>query len=93
VAVASAGPYANLHLDQTHNHASIPPLNFLQAGCPSCHPTNSIKPLKEQVERKTYGEFHMGNGCKSRGGGSHMKFITMLHFQIKDKISFMLFNC
>jgi len=22
--VISAGPYANLHLDQTHNHASIP---------------------------------------------------------------------
>jgi len=30
---------------QTDNHASIPPL-FLQAGCPSCHPTNSIKALK-----------------------------------------------
>jgi len=22
---------------QTDNHASTPPLNFLQAGCPSCH--------------------------------------------------------
>ena len=33
-------------LTQTHNHASIPPLSFLQAGCPSCHPTNSIKALK-----------------------------------------------
>ena len=31
---------------QTHNHASIPPLSFLQAGCPSCRPTNSIKALK-----------------------------------------------
>jgi len=31
---------------QTDNHASIPPLSFLQAGCPSCHPTNSIKVLK-----------------------------------------------
>jgi len=31
---------------QTDNHASIPPLSFLQAGCPSCHPTNSIKILK-----------------------------------------------
>jgi len=27
---------------QTDNHASTPPLNFLQVGCPSCHPTNSI---------------------------------------------------
>ena len=31
---------------QTDNHASTPPLCFLQAGCPSCHPTNSVKALK-----------------------------------------------
>jgi len=31
---------------QTDNHASTSPLNFFQAGCPSCHPTNSIKALK-----------------------------------------------
>ena len=28
---------------QTDNHASTPPLSFLQAGCPSCCPTNSVK--------------------------------------------------
>jgi len=31
---------------QTDNHASTPPLSFLQAGCPSCCPTNSVKALK-----------------------------------------------
>jgi len=31
---------------QTDNHASTPPLTFLQAGCPSCRPTNSVKALK-----------------------------------------------
>ena len=31
---------------QSDNHASTPPLSFLQAGCPSCHPTNSVKALK-----------------------------------------------
>jgi len=31
---------------QTDNHASTPQLNFLQAGCPSCCPTNSVKALK-----------------------------------------------
>ena len=31
---------------QTDNHASTPPLSFLQAGCLSCHPTNSVKALK-----------------------------------------------
>ena len=28
---------------QTDNHASTSLLKFLQAGCPSCHPTNSVK--------------------------------------------------
>jgi len=32
---------------QTDKHASTPPLIFLRAGCPSCHPTNSVKALKE----------------------------------------------
>ena len=31
---------------QTDNHASTPPLSFLQARCPSCWPTNSVKALK-----------------------------------------------
>ena len=30
---------------QTDNHASTPLLSFLQAGCPSCRPTNSVKAL------------------------------------------------
>ena len=33
---------------QTDNHASTPPLSFLQTGCPSCRPTNSVKALKIQ---------------------------------------------
>jgi len=33
---------------QTDNHASTPPLSFLQTGCPSCCPTNSIKALKAE---------------------------------------------
>ena len=31
---------------QADNHASTPPLSFLQAECPSFHPTNIIKALK-----------------------------------------------
>jgi len=34
---------------QIDNHASTPPLRFLQAGCPSCRPTNSVKALKAKV--------------------------------------------
>jgi len=31
---------------QTDNRTSTPPLSVLQAGCPSCCPTNSVKALK-----------------------------------------------
>ena len=31
---------------QRDNHASTPPLSFLQAGCPSCRATNGVKALK-----------------------------------------------
>jgi len=35
---------------QTDNHASTPPLlSFLQVGCPSCRPTNSVKALKAKA--------------------------------------------
>jgi len=34
---------------QTDNHASTPPLRFLQAGCPSCRPTYSVKALKAMI--------------------------------------------
>jgi len=34
---------------QTDNHASTPPLSFLQAGCPSCCATNSVKALKANL--------------------------------------------
>jgi len=34
---------------QTDNHASTPPLGFLQAGFPSCRPTNNVKALEAIV--------------------------------------------
>jgi len=51
VAVASAGPYASLHLTpdrQPHQH---PTTQLLGAGCPSCRPTNSVKALKASYAR------------------------------------------
>ena len=35
---------------QTDIHASTPPLSFLQAGCPSSRPTNSVKALKATLK-------------------------------------------
>jgi len=46
MAVVSAGPYANLHLAQTDNHATPHQSVFLEAGCPSRCPTNSVNGLK-----------------------------------------------
>jgi len=39
---------------QTDNHTSTPPLSFLQAGCPSCRPTNSVKALKAYISIYMY---------------------------------------
>jgi len=36
---------------QTDNHASTPPLSFLQAECPSCRPTDSVKALKAVAKK------------------------------------------
>ena len=45
---------------QTDNHASTPPLSFLQAGCPSCRPTNSVKALKaKHTHRQTLHKKHV----------------------------------
>jgi len=39
---------------QADNHASTPALSFfLQAGCPSCRPTNNVKALKDTKQNKT----------------------------------------
>jgi len=41
---------------QTDNHNNTPPLSFIQAGCPSCRPTNSVKALKGFGHEYTQGE-------------------------------------
>jgi len=48
---------------QTDNHANIPPLSFLQAGYPSCRPTNSVKALKEQLTRKLFKLHYTATIC------------------------------
>ena len=53
---------------QTDNHASTPPLSFLQAGCPSCRPTNSVKALKEISTE--------GNSTEGNFGTSKKKLAT-----------------
>jgi len=59
---------------QTDDHASTPPLSFLQAGCPSCHPTNSVNALKasnqtEELWKKWTVQMRQKASCwEGRGG-------------------------
>jgi len=54
---------------QTDNHASTSPLNFLQAGCPSCRPTSSVKALKAiSVARK---QTRMQRTASTRAAAAH----------------------
>ena len=48
----------------TSAHLHHPPY-FLQAGCPSCHPTNSVKPLKARPMHKAWerNDYLLQNGC------------------------------
>jgi len=41
---------------QTDNHANTSLLSFLQAGCPSCRPTNSVKALKARLNKQYYAK-------------------------------------
>jgi len=49
---------------QTDNHASTSPLSFLQAGCPSCRPTNSVKALKAKTIQQNITIFNHTNDTK-----------------------------
>jgi len=71
---------------QTGNHASTPPLSFLQAGYPSCCPTNSIKALKAlMVLRPTRHKIgHFGDVLPGQSLGSVLK-TTELTNNIKPK--------
>ena len=56
---------------ETDNHASTPPLSFLQAGCPSCRPTNSVKALKAvmMVYKSVYYYYYtFGHAMDASGG-------------------------
>ena len=54
---------------QTDNHASTPPLSFLQAGCSSCRSTNSIKALKAilktDIQQKIQNKEHVNTTLQS----------------------------
>jgi len=57
---------------QADNHANTSPLSFLQAGCPSCRPTNSVKALKassliQLVECNAGKDIQTDKQCNAHG--------------------------
>jgi len=78
--MASAGLYASLHLIPYH-HANIPPLSFLQAGCPSCRPTNSIKALKELTVNISWLFITV---CRFTHARMHNRFYSSLDFVLNN---------
>jgi len=44
----------------TSLHANTPPLSFLQAGCPSCRPTNNVKALKVLIVNRRHKKQNRG---------------------------------
>jgi len=54
---------------QTDNHASTPPIVFLQAGCPSCRPTNSVKALKANTYNLLLFKSSLFSGVTPDGQG------------------------
>jgi len=44
--VVTAGAIGRAKLQSNHHHQQTNTKSFLQAGCPSCRPTNSVKALK-----------------------------------------------
>ena len=49
---------------RTDNHASTPPPSFLQAGCPSCRPTNSVKALNANNNRQFKNTTSLSRGTQ-----------------------------
>jgi len=52
--VVTTGAINHAKLQSNHHHQQTN-IHFLQAGCPSCRPTNSVKPLK--------GKYHIPWTC------------------------------
>jgi len=44
----TTGAISRAKLQSNHHHQQIN-ISFLQAGCPSCRPTNSVKALKGKI--------------------------------------------
>jgi len=72
---------------QADNHANTPPLSFLQAGCPSCRPANSVKALKSNPSRPSTGE-NLGLKTVIGSGFYNVFMVSKNRFKVLLKRSF-----
>ena len=68
---------------QTDNHTSTPPLSFLQAGCPSCRPTNSVKTLNQPTNNFICKKKQIKHSLKQEHQGTE----NALHLQVSQNNS------
>jgi len=71
----------SLHTD---NHASTSLLSFLQAGCPSCRPTNSIKALKAHVCKSDHAIIFNQKSMQAGQETSHSCTIAQMDGQVEN---------
>ena len=66
---------------QTDNHASTSLLSVIQAGCPSCCPTNSVKALKEcqTPQQQTLMSIDCCTSHSSVECSRHMRIVPRCH--------------
>jgi len=70
---------------QSDNHASILPLSFLQAGCPSCHPPNSVNARRRRKQLISVIKCDICIAlCDDRVHSMLEKSLKMLEFWIKN---------
>jgi len=80
VAVASAGPYASLHLAPDRYPYQHPTTQFLQTGCPSCRTTNYTIP-NINIKYQLSGTIFFQTQCKYRVSLNASYTVNTLHRQ------------
>jgi len=77
---------------QTDNHASTSPLSFLQAGCPSCRPTNSASTMQKKLFSGLRSAWAALGELTGRGvHGSCARHLTAEYYTVVMLLTFVLF--
>jgi len=74
---------------QADNHTSSLPLSFLQAGCPSCRPTNSVKALKatDPKPNLTLNPNHYSSSVPNKPNAPNTKRLFTAHELHRTQLS------